>query len=147
MPQAATQILAAPMSAQALDRTDRFVRILKDHAGLALLIGVHLVVSAAVGWWIRAPFLTASVVETGSLVGGLLLVTYVAVLLVGRALHIALVIRPARPATRLISDIRTACSFERVAGGTLMLFAFMLFVADFTVLKAAIPVLNPCHIT
>ena len=143
MPPAATQILTAPATGPALERTERLLRILGDHAGLILLIGVHLMVSVAVAWWIRAPFLTASVVETGSLVGGLLLVTFLTVLLVGRTLYIALVIRPARPVMRLVTDIRTVCRFERIAGGTLLLVAFMLFVADFTVLKAAIPVLHP----
>jgi hypothetical protein len=143
VPPAATQILTAPTPGPALERTEKFLRILGDHAGLFLLIGAHLAVSVAVAWWIRAPFLTASVVETGTLVGGLLLVTFLTVLLIGRTLYIALVIRPARPAMRLVADIRTVCSFERMAGGTLLLVAFMLFVADFTVLKAAIPVLHP----
>jgi hypothetical protein len=143
VPPTATQILGVPATGRASERTDRFLRILADHAGLILLIGVHLVVSIAVGWWIRAPFMTANIVETGSFIGGFLLFTYLLMLLVGRALYIALVVRPARPAMRLIADIRAVCSFERIAGGTLLLLIFMLFAAGFTVLKAAIPMLHP----
>jgi hypothetical protein len=55
----------------------------------------------------------------------------------------AVAIRPTRPLLHLVADIRAVCSFERLAAGTLLLSAFMLFVADFTVLKAAIPVLHP----
>ncbi len=111
-----------------------------------LLIGCVLVTVAAaiyVSELLGVPF------ETGTFSALMLLFTgmlppFLLVLLVGRFVHLAAVVRPQRPIHQMLADVRRIFfDLERIGVGLVSLVAFMVFMGSFAYLKFAIPFVNP----
>ncbi|MDV4146076.1 phosphatase PAP2 family protein [Shimia sp. FJ5] len=111
-----------------------------------LLIACVLVTVAAATYVSRllgVPF------ETGTFSALMLLFTgmlppFLLLLLVGRFLHLAFVVRPQRPIHQMMTDARRVfLDFERISLGMVALVAFMVFMGTFAYLKFAIPFVNP----
>ncbi len=65
-------------------------------------------------------------------------------LMLGRFVYLALVLRPARPSQQMLSDVRAIfLDWERMSTGAVSLMAFMVFMGTFAYLKFAIPFVNP----
>lgn len=75
---------------------------------------------------------------------GAVIPAYLIVLMLGRFLHLALFVRPKRPAQVMISDVRRVFfDMNRMATGTVSLLLFVVFFSAFSYLKIAIPFISP----
>lgn len=69
---------------------------------------------------------------------------FLIVLMVGRFLHLAIVVRPERPIHQMLRDARALfLDYERMSVGLVSLGIYMLFIGTFSYLKFAIPYVNP----
>lgn len=111
-----------------------------------LLITCVLVTVAAavyVSGLIGVPF------ETGMISSLMLLFTamlppFLILLLVGRFMYLAFVLRPQRPIHQMVADVgRVFLDFERMSIGMVSLVAFIVFMGTFSYLKFAIPYIHP----
>ncbi|MBU2889022.1 phosphatase PAP2 family protein [Celeribacter halophilus] len=69
---------------------------------------------------------------------------FLILLLVGRFMYLALVLRPERPIHQMVADVRRIFfDFERMSIGMVALVVFIVFIRTFSYLKYAIPFVNP----
>jgi hypothetical protein len=111
----------------------------------AWLIAIIIAYTAA-GAWVAVHFEAASVLSVGLYFGvySFILPLTLFLIFAGRALYIALVIRPKRPFTMLMSDLRhNLATPRRLARGLPMLLFIPLLGGTFSVIKAAIPLIQP----
>jgi hypothetical protein len=98
------------------------------------------------GAWIALHLEAASILSLGLYFGvySFLLPLTLFLIFAGRALHIALILRPKRPFTMLMSDLRhNLASPRRIAQGIPMLIFIPFLGGTFSVVKAAIPLIHP----
>lgn len=111
----------------------------------AWLIAIIMVYTAA-GAWIAVHFEAASILSIGLYFGVYSFILPITLFLffAGRALYIALILRPKRPLLMLLSDLRhNVGQPRRLARGVPMLCFLPFLVGTFSVTKAAIPFFNP----
>jgi hypothetical protein len=111
----------------------------------AWLIAIIIAYTAA-GAWVAVHFEAASILSLGLYFGiySFLLPLTLFLIFAGRALYIALILRPKRPFTMLMSDLRhNLASPRRIAQGIPMLIFIPFLGGTFSVVKAAIPLIHP----
>jgi hypothetical protein len=109
------------------------------------LIAIIIAYTAA-GAWVAVHFEAASILSLGLYFGVYSFILPMTLFLVfaGRALYIALILRPKRPFTMLMSDLRhNLATPRRLAQGLPMLLFIPLLGGTFSVIKAAIPLIHP----
>jgi hypothetical protein len=109
---------------------------------LLTIIIAYTVASAVIAVHLEA----ASILSVGLYYGvySFILPMTLFLIFAGRALYFALVLRPKRPFTMLMADLRHNLALpRRLAQGTPMLIFIPLLGGSFSVVKAAIPLLNP----
>jgi len=109
---------------------------------LLTIIIAYTVTSAVIAVHLEA----ASILSVGLYYGvySFILPMTLFLIFAGRALYFALVLRPKRPLTMLMADLRHNLALpRRLAQGTPMLIFIPLLGGSFSVVKAAIPLMNP----
>ncbi len=110
---------------------------------LIALIGLHLILTIAVGMVATTPF-EPGIFNALLLLFALLLPIFAMIIVVWRFGYMALRVRPARPIHWLARDLwRIAGDRERLTEGALTLLALTVFTACFGYFKQVIPQLNP----
>lgn len=132
--------MQADISRQSSYRWPRFLvgnRLLLGCVAITVLMAIY------VGEVIGVPY------ESGTFGALMTLFTalipgFLIVLMVGRFLYLAVVVRPKRPIHQMLGDARRIFfDVERMSTGLVSLVAFMFFMGSFAYLKFAIPHLNP----
>jgi hypothetical protein len=111
----------------------------------AWLIGIITAFTIA-GAWIAVHLESGSVLSVGLYFGvySFILPITLFLLFAGRALYVALIVRPKRPLLMLMQDLRHNIALpRRLAGGLPMLCFLPFLVGTFSVTKAAIPFFHP----
>jgi hypothetical protein len=112
---------------------------LYEHRWLIGVVAVYCVLAKLLGMWWR--FLVSLAVYNES--AAMVAIVFPVLLLIGRGLWIAAVLRPAHPLPLLWNDCRRWLTAERVLGALICFGLLPPFLSAFASLKAAIPVLNP----
>jgi hypothetical protein len=110
-----------------------------------LLLAI-IVVYAVAGAGIAVHFEAASILSVGLYFGvySFILPMTLFIVFAGRALYFALIVRPKRPFAMLMADLRFNLALpRRFAQGLPMLISVPLLAGSFSVVKAAIPLMNP----
>jgi hypothetical protein len=110
-----------------------------------LLLAI-IIVYTVVGAGIAVHFEAASILSVGLYFGVYSFILPITLFLVftGRALYFALIVRPKRPFAMLMADLRHNLALpRRLAQGVPMLVLIPLLGGTFSVVKAAIPLMNP----
>lgn len=115
---------------------------LRHHAWLVGLVAAYFGVGVAVSRYIGAP--AALSLDLYLPLYFTLLPIMLLVLVAGHALRVAITERPERPFLRLLTDLRTRLATpQRIANALPCLLFIPIFGGTFTLIKAAIPLLNP----
>jgi membrane-associated phospholipid phosphatase len=108
-----------------------------------MLVVAHFAITVAVASYAGLAY-SNSAVNMLFVLFGTLIPAYLFGLLVARFIYMAIVIRPARPASWLVADIRAKVfDLNRLVTGLATLTVLSLFFSNFSFLKEAIPMLNP----
>lgn len=124
------------------DRSGPLSALIRQNRLLITVVLIHWVAAVMVGTTLSIP-VQIGTAATLAMVFGILLPWFLLILLVWRAIHMALHVRPEKPIHWLVNDIRTMLlDWERMFGGMLRLLLIVLMVCSFAYLKSIIPAIN-----
>lgn len=110
---------------------------------LAVLIAVPVLAAALISQMLGVPFKVNMLGAMLTLLGAII-PAFLILLMLGRFVYLAVVVRPKRPIQTMLGDVkRIFLDADRMATGTVSLLLFIIFVSAFSYLKFAIPFINP----
>ncbi|SHJ04024.1 PAP2 superfamily protein [Shimia gijangensis] len=118
-------------------------RFIAKNRLLVALITVPVLAAVVVSRILGVPFEIDMLSWMLSLLGAVI-PAFLIVLMLGRFVHLAVVVRPKRPTQTMIQDVkRVFLDADRMLTGTASLGLFIVFFSAFSYLKFAIPFINP----
>lgn len=121
----------------------RLPRFVEQNRVLLNLVLAHLALAVCLSQFLETPF-QSKAASSLIMVLGTMMPIFILLLVLGRFIHLAVIVRPKRPTQHMISDARNVLTdFERLASGMLAIGLFSLFISTFSYLKTVIPEINP----
>ena len=118
-------------------------RFVAKNRMLLALVMVPVICAFAVSLKLGVPFEVNMLSWMFSLLGAII-PAFLIVLMLARFAHLAIVVRPKRPALVMMTDVkRVFFDTDRMITGTVSLMLFIVFFSAFSYLKFAIPFINP----